>query len=37
MVPLSETLAPGAYTVEWHALSADGHKTNGAFTFTVKP
>lgn len=37
MVPLSEKLAPGAYIVEWHALSADGHKTNGAFTFTVKP
>jgi methionine-rich copper-binding protein CopC len=29
-------LAPGAYTVMWHALSADGHKSNGQFAFTVK-
>jgi copper resistance protein C len=37
MVPITETLGPGAYTVEWHALSADGHKTTGTFAFTVKP
>ncbi|PZM15257.1 copper homeostasis periplasmic binding protein CopC [Rhizobium tubonense] len=37
MVPLPEKLEPGAYTVEWHALSADGHKTTGAYSFTVKP
>lgn len=37
MVPVTGTLAPGAYTVAWHALSKDGHKTNGTFTFTVKP
>ena len=35
MVPLSGTLAPGAYTVDWHALSADGHKAVGSYTFTV--
>jgi methionine-rich copper-binding protein CopC len=29
-------LTPGAYTVEWHALSTDGHKSNGSFGFTVK-
>ncbi len=37
MVPLTETLAPGAYSVEWHVLSTDGHKTNGIYGFTVKP
>jgi methionine-rich copper-binding protein CopC len=37
MVPLSGTLGAGAYAVEWHALSRDGHKTSGSFTFTVKP
>ncbi len=29
-------LAPGVYTVHWHAVSADdGHKTSGSFRFTV--
>ena len=28
-------LAPGAYTVIWHATSVDTHKTEGTFTFTV--
>lgn len=37
VVPVSVTLAPGSYTVAWHALSTDGHKTNGTYTFTVKP
>jgi len=37
MVPLSGTLGAGKYTVAWHALSKDGHKTNGTFAFTVKP
>lgn len=37
MVPLSQTLDAGKYTVEWHALSADGHKTDGTFGFTVAP
>ena len=36
-VPISGTLAAGAYTVAWHALSTDGHKTNGTYTFAVKP
>jgi methionine-rich copper-binding protein CopC len=30
-------LPPGAYTVEWHVTSVDTHKTEGHFTFTVKP
>lgn len=26
---------PGVYTVDWRALSADGHPVNGSFSFTV--
>jgi len=37
MVPLTGTLKAGAYKVDWHALSADGHKTHGSYKFTVKP
>jgi copper resistance protein C len=37
MVPLSGVLGAGTYTVSWHALSGDGHKTNGSYKFTVKP
>jgi copper resistance protein C len=37
VVSLVETLAPGTYTVAWHALSTDGHKTEGTYRFTVKP
>lgn len=37
MVPLSGALGAGTYTVSWHALSGDGHKTNGSYKFTVKP
>ena len=29
-------LAPGEYMVMWHALSTDGHKSNGSYNFTVK-
>jgi methionine-rich copper-binding protein CopC len=32
-----KTLPPGVYTVEWHVTSVDTHKTEGHFTFTVKP
>ena len=34
LVPLSITM-PGKYTVIWHALSTDTHKTEGSFSFTV--
>jgi methionine-rich copper-binding protein CopC len=37
VVPIAGTLAAGTYTVAWHALSTDGHKTSGTYTFTVKP
>jgi methionine-rich copper-binding protein CopC len=30
-------LQPGIYTVIWHATSADTHKTEGSFKFTVRP
>jgi copper resistance protein C len=30
-------LRPGDYSVEWHVTSVDTHKTEGHFTFTVKP
>ena len=37
MVPLADTLPAGKYSVEWHVLSADGHKARGKYGFTVKP
>ena len=37
VVPISQTLHAGVYTVTWHALSTDGHKTKGTYKFTVKP
>lgn len=36
-VPVTGPLKPGHYTVEWHALSTDGHKSKGQFSFTVAP
>ncbi len=30
-------LAPGTYRVNWYALSVDTHRTEGDFTFTVRP
>lgn len=32
-----KTLPPGVYTVTWRAVSVDTHKTQGSFSFTVKP
>jgi len=29
-------LTPGAYTVAWAVVSADGHKSKGDYSFTVK-
>ncbi len=29
-------LPPGTYTVVWHAVSVDTHKTQGHFEFTIK-
>jgi methionine-rich copper-binding protein CopC len=36
MAPL-RPLAPGRYRVTWHAVSVDTHRTEGAYSFTVKP
>jgi methionine-rich copper-binding protein CopC len=30
-------LKPGSYHVVWHGVSADTHKTQGSFRFTVRP
>jgi len=30
-------LPPGTYTVMWHVVSVDTHKTQGHFQFTIKP
>jgi copper resistance protein C len=35
IVPVSAKLAPGTYTVEWHAVSDDTHRVTGRFTFKV--
>jgi methionine-rich copper-binding protein CopC len=37
VVPVSSALSAGAYTVDWHVLSKDGHKSHGTYKFTVKP
>ncbi len=34
-VPLTGALAPGRYTVTWSTAAADGHPSNGRFTFRV--
>ena len=34
-VPITGQLGAGEYTVEWHALSKDGHTTHGTYRFTV--
>ncbi len=30
-------LTPGRYRVHWHVVSVDTHRTEGDYTFTVKP
>ncbi len=37
VVPIAKPLAPGPYKVHWHAVSVDTHRTQGDFSFTVKP
>ncbi len=32
----ARALAAGAYTVNWHAASADGHRMTGSIAFTVR-
>lgn len=37
VLPIGKDLPAGAYTVKWQALSKDGHKTQGSWSFTVQP
>jgi len=37
LVAALPVLSPGAYRVRWHVVSVDTHRTEGEFTFTVKP
>lgn len=37
VLPIGKELPAGAYTVKWQALSQDGHKTQGTWSFTIKP
>lgn len=37
MVAPLRTLAPGKYRIVWHVVSADAHRTQGAYSFAVKP
>ncbi len=34
IIPLEQPLKSGAYTVDWHVVSVDGHKTKGKYTFS---
>jgi len=37
VAPVLGSLPPGAYQVDWHVLSADGHKVAGSYRFEIKP
>ena len=37
IVPVKEQLPPGAYNVEWHAVSDDTHRVKGSYSFSVAP
>jgi methionine-rich copper-binding protein CopC len=37
IVPLTGELAPGKYTVTWHAVGDDTHHVDGKFNFELKP
>jgi len=37
IVTFSTPLDPGQYAVTWHVVSVDTHKTQGHYTFSVKP
>ncbi len=37
VVPITAPLPPGVYRVNWRVLSVDSHKTQGSFTFEVRP
>jgi methionine-rich copper-binding protein CopC len=37
VVPITNVLEPGDYTVHWRVVSFDTHWSQGEFSFTVKP
>lgn len=37
MVAPLRSLPPGRYRVVWHVVSVDTHRTEGAYSFSVKP
>jgi methionine-rich copper-binding protein CopC len=37
VVAVKQPLPPGVYRVMWHVTSIDSHRTQGSFTFEVKP
>jgi copper resistance protein C len=37
MVAPLRSLTPGSYRVVWHAVSVDTHRTEGAYSFAIKP
>ena len=37
VVAIKSPLRPGTYKVNWHVVSVDTHKTEGSFSFEVKP
>ena len=36
VTPILTPLAPGSYSVTWHAVSADTHRVQGAYAFSVR-
>ncbi len=36
-VPIKAKLAPGVYTVKWHAVGDDTHHVSGQYSFQVQP
>lgn len=37
VLSLPGNLPAGVYTVDWHVVSVDTHRTEGTYSFTVKP
>jgi len=37
VVSVGARLAPGTYTVIWHAVSMDTHRVSGSYSFKIKP
>jgi copper resistance protein C len=37
IVPIAGSLAAGRYKVDWQAVAKDTHKTQGTYSFTIKP